>query len=654
MQNKFYKKAAVFTIFLLFIIVALAPAVNSFNTTTLKSKLQNNDNITYDVYFGTSSPPPKVASNQTDTSFIPGTLEYNTTYYWQIVAWNDQGESAEGPIWSFTTETIGPSVETLFADQVGKNNATLHGKILDDGGEQCQVRFRYRESGETNWIYPSDWYGSYSSNDTFSEEIIGLNKTTLYEFQAGAKNSIGEGWGELKNFTTATNQPPVAVISAPSNADKKTLITFDGSNSYDPDGFIVNYLWDFGDGETATGSIVSHQYQISGDYSVTLVVTDDDGDTGAAVHQITINNNAPTAVIAVDYQYIEPGETVTFDGTGSYDPDGDSLTYEWKLGDGTVIGTEAIITYTFIQSGTYEVILTVTDDDPVNPMSDSVSVMIYVNSPPVADFTYDPEDPYFGEVITFDGSISSDPDGYIVNWTWDFDTGDYAYGEIVYYVYVSGGWYTVTLTVTDDMGSTGSHSEDIYVNYWFNSPISEKNSYSDQNIDFIDNIEDRTIKGIVGSYPPKTPGDPYPEDGATNVPVDVVLSWTGGEDNPPDPPIIDGPTHGKVGVEYEYNFSISDPDGDAMYLRVDWGSGTPGPWTGPYDSDTTVRLNHTWNEEGTFTIRAQAKDIYDVESEWGTLTVTMPKDKMATSSVLLRLSEHLSQSFQFFHYLIEI
>ena len=99
------------------------------------------------------------------------------------------------------------------------------------------------------------------------------------------------------------------------------------------------------------------------------------------------------------------------------------------------------------------------------------------------------------------------------------------------------------------------------------------------------------------------------------------------KNQPPNAPTITGATSGKVGVEYGYNFSLSDPDDDSMYLRVDWGNGTPGPWHGPFDSDTTVKLNHTWNQKGTFTIRAQAKDIYDVESEWATLEVTMPKNQ---------------------------
>jgi len=101
---------------------------------------------------------------------------------------------------------------------------------------------------------------------------------------------------------------------------------------------------------------------------------------------------------------------------------------------------------------------------------------------------------------------------------------------------------------------------------------------------------------------------------------------------PPNAPTITGPSSGKVGVEYQYIFSLSDSDDDPMYLRVDWGNGIPGPWQGPYDSDTIVKLNHTWNQQGNFTIRAQAKDVYDVESEWGTLDVTIPKNKQSVNT----------------------
>lgn len=96
------------------------------------------------------------------------------------------------------------------------------------------------------------------------------------------------------------------------------------------------------------------------------------------------------------------------------------------------------------------------------------------------------------------------------------------------------------------------------------------------------------------------------------------------DNEPPNAPIITGKTHGKVRVEYQYNFSLSDPDDDSIYLRVDWGNGTLSPWQGPYDFDTIVKINHNWEQKGTYTIRAQAKDIYDAIGNWGILKVTMP------------------------------
>ncbi|GAF72541.1 unnamed protein product, partial [marine sediment metagenome] len=64
------------------------------------------DSLTYDVYFEAddSTPDVLVSDDQTDTTFDPGTLDYETTYYWQIIAEDEHGASTESPIWSFTTE----------------------------------------------------------------------------------------------------------------------------------------------------------------------------------------------------------------------------------------------------------------------------------------------------------------------------------------------------------------------------------------------------------------------------------------------------------------------------------------------------------------------------------------------------------------------
>jgi hypothetical protein len=73
---------------------------------------------------------------------------------------------------------------------------------------------------------------------------------------------------------------------------------------------------------------------------------------------------------------------------------------------------------------------------------------------------------------------------------------------------------------------------------------------------------------------------------------------------PPAPPIIDGPTHGKVGVEYNYTFiAFGGPDENRSLYYIDWGDGTILEWIGPYEYGIPIILNHSWDEVGTFTIK---------------------------------------------------
>jgi len=112
-----------------------------------------------------------------------------------------------------------------------------------------------------------------------------------------------------------------------------------------------------------------------------------------------------------------------------------------------------------------------------------------------------------------------------------------------------------------------------------------------------------------------------------------------GENLPPNPPIIIGPTHGKVFVEYEYTFIIiDDPEGDPISLRVDWGIGGPGKLYGPFPPGTHVKLKYAWRRVGTFTIKAQTVDPYG-ESEWITFKVTISRIRIKTNPFFLQFLE---------------
>lgn len=94
-------------------------------------------------------------------------------------------------------------------------------------------------------------------------------------------------------------------------------------------------------------------------------------------------------------------------------------------------------------------------------------------------------------------------------------------------------------------------------------------------------------------------------------------------DYPPSPPSILGPTNGHSGITYNYTVNSVDPDGDDVFYLFDWGDGSLEGWLGPHDSGADTTYSHRW-KRGSYTIRVKAKNIYGVESDWGTFVIQMP------------------------------
>jgi len=88
-------------------------------------------------------------------------------------------------------------------------------------------------------------------------------------------------------------------------------VTFNASASYDPDGYIVSYEWDFGDDATGTGMIVTHAYDVAGDYIVTLNITDDDGETDTKTLDPDDPLNLPVSIIFHDVAVVNVASNVT-------------------------------------------------------------------------------------------------------------------------------------------------------------------------------------------------------------------------------------------------------------------------------------------------------------------------------------------------------
>ena len=258
---------------------------------------------------------------------------------------------------------------------------------------------------------------------------------------------------------TATGSVPVS-NGAPTAALVLTKtgarsVTADGSGSTDPDGTIASYSWDFGDGTPAvSGATATHTYAVDGTYSVTLTVTDNVGTVATATQPIVAANQAPTAAFSVQQL---SARKVKLDASASTDADGTIASYSWDFGDGTPVATGVTAMHTYAAEGQYTVTLTVTDD--LGATATTTQVAGAANQPPAAAFTVSSTG---ARVVAVDGAASTDPDGSIASYSWDFGDGTPAgSGATATHTYAADGTYTITLTVTDDLGAVATTTHQV-------------------------------------------------------------------------------------------------------------------------------------------------------------------------------------------------
>jgi PKD repeat protein len=258
----------------------------------------------------------------------------------------------------------------------------------------------------------------------------------------------------LVTVTVPENQLPMANAGADVTEMVGVEVSFDGSASSDADGTIASYNWDFGDDTTGTGATPAHTYSAAGTYTVSLTVIDNDSGSATDTLTATITNTAPSANAGA-YQQDFVGVAVTFDGSGSFDADGHSLTYSWDMGDGTT-ATGETVTHTYDDPNIYLVELTVEDEYGLQHTNTTFIIVDEVtnNSPTASAGTVKVKSADVSEIITFDGSGSEDPDGDDLSFSWDFGDTTTADTATIDHAYTEGGIYVVTLDVSDNRGGS--------------------------------------------------------------------------------------------------------------------------------------------------------------------------------------------------------
>ena len=252
------------------------------------------------------------------------------------------------------------------------------------------------------------------------------------------------------------NNVPVPILSAsPNPVLSQTLVSFFGNNSYDSDGNITKYAWDFGDGTViAQGTTFeSHTYSKPGTYKSSLTVTDNIGDSSTANLLITVTNRNPVARITYTSLNVKAPGSLTLNGDTSSDQDGIIVSYNWTVSNGLSASTPNA-TFNFTTEGTYTVTLLVTDD---SGGTNSTSVIVTVTPPdnvlPIAILVTDKNSGVTNDTFIFNSSSSYDPDGNIILYKLDFGDGtttQFVTPALVSHIYKSIGVFTAKLSVIDN------------------------------------------------------------------------------------------------------------------------------------------------------------------------------------------------------------
>ena len=110
----------------------------------------------------------------------------------------------------------------------------------------------------------------------------------------------------------------------------------------------------------------------------------------------------------------------------------------------------------------------------------------------------------------------------------------------------------------------------------------------------------------------------------------------------------------EAGETYTYTTNTSDPDSDDVYYWFEWGDGTNSGWVGPSTSGDPVSMSHSWSAQGDYTIRVKARDRCFAESDWATLSISMPKSKQYANSLILNFLRNYPNLFQILQRLLNL
>lgn len=436
----------------------------SLNKITLHSASQNNGTANRLLYMGHitggGGPVPPVA---------------NFAYYCtgRVCNFDDESTDADGTIstvsWSFGDATSSTARSPSHTFNPGGTFDVMLA-VMDNDGLSHNVTMAVTTNGSTNGTPLANFKSSCPSNTcnftNTSGDPGGSISASLWDFGDGTTSTAtspahtyaGPGTYRVTLRATdnggAVNWQSMPVVVNTSNVNPfssfvfpATGLTVNFTDFSTDNGSIIARFWEFGDGATSTTQNPSHTFPATGSYVVNLTVTDNLGAMHTRSRLISVTGTAnapPTASFTSSCTALSCNFTDT-----STDSDGTVVAWNWNFGDGSGTSTAQNPAYAYASAGTYNVMLTVTDDDGA---MNSVTIPVTVTTgsiPPNANFTFS----CAGRICGFDDE-STPGDTRIVNVVWELDDGTISNLASPNHTYAAGGTYNVRVTVTDADGDT--------------------------------------------------------------------------------------------------------------------------------------------------------------------------------------------------------
>ena len=493
-----------------------------------------------------------------------------------------------GPVASFSLELDGFMV--TLTDESTDSDGMIAGRIWDYGDGTVD------STGAEMVKYSYGAPGTYAIKLTVVDDDGATGSTTA-----------------VVTIEEDTNTPPVAAFNAVVN--ELAVSFFD--QSVDPDGSVDAWAWDFGDGASSVEQNPEYIFSQSGTYTVSLLVTDNEGAVDSTSQQITVTDGETTPVV-VAFNSTANGLTVNFEDQSA--PDSLIASRVWDFGDGTADSTStATPEHTYGIDSTYTVTLTVVDvNEFVWETSQSVTVQSG-NVGPVALFSLELN----GFTVTLTDE-SSDADGMIAGRIWDYGDGtvDSTGAEMVEYTYGAPGTYAIKLTVVDDDGATGTTTSVITIEEdtnmppvaAFNAVVNELLvSFTDQSVDPDGSVDAwQWAFGDGSTSIEQNPEYTYSRSGTYTVSLLVTDSEGAVDSTGQIITVIDGTTTPVVAAfsssasGLTVNFEDQSAPDSLIASRVwDFGDGTA-------DSTDTLTPSHTYAVDSTYTVTLAVVDVNDL------------------------------------------